>query len=50
MKALLLALLSLLVPALSSAQDPPAIVSTEMPDLLATYKNLHRKAGYPLVL
>jgi len=41
MKPLLLALLSLLVPVLSSAQDLPVIVSTEMPDLLATYKNLH---------
>jgi amidohydrolase len=42
MKPLMLALLSLLVPALSLALDLPAIVTTEMPDLLATYKNLHQ--------
>ena len=41
MKPIALALFSLLIPTISLAQDLPAIVNTEMPDLVATYKNLH---------
>ena len=42
MKSLVMVLLSFLVPALSSAQDLPVLVTSEMPQLLTIYKDLHQ--------
>jgi len=42
MKSLVIVLLSFLVPALSSAQDLPVLVTSEMPQLLTIYKELHQ--------
>ena len=42
MKSLVLAICALLLSTLSSAQDLPVLVNTEMPQLVATYKQLHQ--------
>ena len=42
MKSLVLALFALLFSTLSSAQDLPVLVTTEMPQLLTIYKELHQ--------
>lgn len=42
MKSLVLALFSLLLSTLSSAQDLPAFVDSELPQLVSTYKELHQ--------
>jgi amidohydrolase len=42
MKSLFLALFALLFPILSSAQDLPVLVTSEMPQLLTIYKELHQ--------
>ena len=42
MKSFVLVLFALLLPAMSSAQDLPAFVDSELPQLLSTYKELHQ--------
>ena len=42
MKSFVLVLFALLLPAMSSAQDLPVLVTTEMPQLLTIYKDLHQ--------
>jgi hippurate hydrolase len=42
MKSFVLALFAFLVPTVSSAQDLPVLVTTEMPQLLTIYKELHQ--------
>ncbi|HEY4899427.1 MAG TPA: amidohydrolase [Terriglobales bacterium] len=42
MKSLVLALFGLLLSTLSSAQDLPAFVDSELPQLVSTYKELHQ--------
>ncbi len=42
MKPLILALSALLLPAMSSAQDIPTLVNSELPQLLSDYKELHQ--------
>jgi len=42
MKSLVFALFAVLLPTMSSAQDLPVLVSTEMPELLTIYKGLHQ--------
>ncbi|HEY4961756.1 MAG TPA: M20/M25/M40 family metallo-hydrolase, partial [Terriglobales bacterium] len=42
MKSLVFALFAVLLPTMSSAQDLPVLVTTEMPELLTIYKGLHQ--------